>query len=135
MVKILLADDSEFFRKLYSEELVKAGFDVDLATDGQDAVNKIRAGRPSLVFMDLVMPEMSGADALEALKKDPDVKTIPVVMLTSISADIKGEDLLLKGAVAYLVKDHVSPADVIAKAEEILGTSEAPLNPNAPAAA
>lgn len=129
MVKVLAVDDSEFFRKMYSDALTKAGFEVETAANGKEAVEKIKAIKPSLVLMDLVMPEMTGAEALVAMKQDDSVKTIPVVMLTSISADIKGEDLMLKGAVGYLVKDSVTPQDVVAKVEEILGTSTASLDP------
>jgi CheY-like chemotaxis protein len=129
MTTILAVDDSEFFRKMYSDTLSQAGFQVETAADGKEALEKVKALKPALVLMDLVMPEMTGADALEAMKQDDSVASIPVVMLTSISADIKGEDLLLKGAVAYLMKDDVKPEDVVAKVEEILGTSQAPLDP------
>lgn len=129
MTKILVVDDSEFFRKMYTDALSQAGFEVEQAANGKEGIEKIKALKPSLVLMDLVMPEMTGAEALVEMKKDDSVKTIPVVMLTSISADIKGEDLMLKGAVGYLVKDNVTPPDVLAKVKEILGTSEAPLDP------
>lgn len=129
MVKILVVDDSEFFRKMYTDALSQAGFDVQTASNGREAVEAVRSAKPELVFMDLVMPEMTGAEALDAMKADDAIKKTPVVMLTSISAEIKGEDLLIKGAVAYLVKDNVTPKDVVDKAEEILGTSEAPLDP------
>jgi CheY-like chemotaxis protein len=130
MVKLLVVDDAEFFRKMYSDALTAAGFEVETASNGQEAVEKVSAIKPRLVLMDLVMPEMTGAEALVAMKQDPAIKTTPVVMLTSIAADIKGEDLLLKGAVAYLVKDNVKPEDVVAKVREILGTSQAPLDPS-----
>jgi CheY-like chemotaxis protein len=129
MVKILVVDDAEFFRKLYSEKLMAAGFEVETAENGNEAVTKIKASRPSLVLMDYVMPQATGGEALDVIKADPDIKSTPVVMLTSIAGDIKGEDLLLKGASAYLVKDSVTPEDVVAKVKEMLGTSDAPLDP------
>jgi len=129
MIKVLAADDSEFFRKMYADALTKAGFEVETAENGREAVEKVRSIKPRLVLMDLVMPEMTGAEALEAIKADDTIKTTPVLMLTSIAAEIKGEDLLLKGAVGYLVKDDITPEAVVAKVEEILGTSQAPLDP------
>jgi len=129
MTKVLAADDSEFFRKMYADALTKAGFEVETAENGREAVEKVRSIKPRLVLMDLVMPEMTGAEALEAIKADDTIKTTPVLMLTSIAAEIKGEDLLLKGAVGYLVKDDITPEAVVAKVEEILGTSQAPLDP------
>ncbi len=129
MTKILAVDDSEFFRKMYADTLTKAGFEVETAENGREAVEKVRDLKPKLVLMDLVMPEMTGAEALDAIKADDTIKNTPVLMLTSIAAEIKGEDLLLKGAVGYLVKDDITPDAVVAKVEEILGTSQAPLDP------
>jgi CheY-like chemotaxis protein len=129
MVKILVVDDAEFFRKLYAEALQKAGFEVETAENGNVAVDKIRTFQPSLVFMDYVMPEANGGEALAKIKADEAIKRTPVIMLTSISADVKGEDLLLQGAVAYLDKNEATPEAVVQKAEEVLGTSSAPLDP------
>lgn len=129
MIKILVVDDSEFFRKIYSEALTQAGFEVVLAVNGQEAIDKLRSENPRLVLMDLVMPVLTGAEALAEMKKDPAIKTTPVVMLTSVSADIKGDDLLLLGAVGYLVKDKVTPQEVVDKIKEMLGTSTAALDP------
>ncbi|HSX32163.1 MAG TPA: response regulator [Candidatus Saccharimonadales bacterium] len=129
MTKVLAVDDSEFFRKMYADALSQAGFEVETAENGREAVEKVRSTQPKLVLMDLVMPEMTGAEALDAIKADDAIKSTPVLMLTSIAAEIKGEDLLLKGAVGYLVKDDITPAAVVAKVEEILGTSNAPLDP------
>jgi CheY-like chemotaxis protein len=130
MTKILVVEDTEFFQKLYKDELEKAGFEVEIASDGEEGVAKMQASKPSLVFMDIVMPKMDGMEALAKIKADDSIKSIPVVMLTSMSAETKGEDSLMKGAVAYLVKNQVGSTDIVSKAEEILGTSKAPLNPN-----
>lgn len=129
MVTILVVDDAEFFRQLYTAELTKAGFTVIQAANGREALDKIRQENPRLVLLDLVMPEMSGAEVMDEIKKDPAIKKTPVVMLTSIAADIKGEDLLLQGAVGYLEKDSVTPQQVVDKIKEMLGTSQAPLDP------
>src|SRR5260221_10808211 len=104
MVKVLVVDDSEFFQQLYSNELKKAGFDVEIASDGEDAIEKMRLTKPRLVFMDIEMPKLTGIEALVKIKEAEEIKHIPVVMLTSMSADKSGEDSLLKGAVAYLTK-------------------------------
>lgn len=130
MTKILVVEDTEFFQKLYSSELKKAGFEVLLASDGEEGVAMAGKYKPNLIFMDIVMPKLDGMKALAKIKADVTIKKIPVVMLTSLSADAKGEDSLLKGASAYLVKNATSSKAVVKKAEEILGTSEAPLDPH-----
>ena len=129
MVQVLVVDDSQFFQQLYANELKKAGFEVEIAVDGEDAIAKMQSIKPRLVFMDIEMPKLTGIDALVKIKADESIKTIPVVMLTSMSADKAGEDSLMKGAVAYLTKSDVSAESVVKKAEEILGTSKAPLDP------
>lgn len=131
MVKILLVDDLGFFQKLYGDHLREAGFEVVTASRADEAVDKIRTEKPSLVFMDYYMPEATGGDALNKIKADDSIKNVPVVMLTSVDADAKGEDLLLQGAVAYLMKDKITPKEVVDKAKEILGTSKQPLDPKA----
>ena len=130
MVKILIVEDTEFFQKLYSAELKKAGFEAIVASDGEEGVAMALKHKPSLIFMDIVMPKMDGMKALAKIKANDSIKKTPVVMLTSLAADAKGEDSLMKGASAYLVKNSVSSKAVVEKAQEILGTSNAPLDPH-----
>ena len=73
----------------------------------------------------------TGGEALAQIKADESIKKTPVVILTSIDGDIKGEDLLMQGAATYLMKDEVTPNQVVEKAKEILGTSQAPFDPTA----
>ena len=121
MAKILFVDDTEFFQKVFSDELRKAGFEVEVANDGEEALQKVRIFKPQLVFMDIVMPKLGGIEALVKIKADPELKNIPVIMLTGTSAAEKGEVALWRGASGYLVKTTIGPQDIIKKAQEILG--------------
>ena len=77
------------------------------------------------------MPIMTGEQVLAEMKKHDTVRSIPVIMLTNISAEIKGTQLLSAGSLAaYLTKDQATSNDIIRKAEEVLGTYEKPFNPN-----
>jgi CheY-like chemotaxis protein len=130
MTKILVVDDSEFFRQIYSQALVDAGFEVELAENGQEAIEKMIADPPSVVFLDLVMPVMTGEQVLSEIRKHKKLKSIPVIMLTSISAALKGAELLAAGPLAgYLTKDTATPKDVVARAIEVLSTSEQLFDP------
>ena len=74
---------------------------------------------------------MTGEQVLAEMKKHDTVRSIPVIMLTNISAEIKGTQLLSAGSLAaYLTKDQATSNDIIRKAEEVLGTYEKPFNPN-----
>ena len=102
--RILLAEDDRILRKAGEVSLKKKGYDVIPAVDGEDALAKARAEKPDLVLLDVMMPKMHGFDVLYALKGDPEVRDIPVIMLTNLEqpADIKrAADA---GAYSYLVR-------------------------------
>lgn len=130
--KVLLVEDDPNLSLLYKTKFEITGFETETAQNGEEGIEKMKSWKPDLVFMDIMMPVLTGSNALIKIKQDPDIKTIPVVMLTNLSGEAEGESCLLKGAVAYLVKSDVTPKEVVAKAQEILGTSEKPYNPLAP---
>jgi CheY-like chemotaxis protein len=132
MAKVLVVDDSEFFRTLFTKALTDAGFEVETAENGRQAVDILLASPAELVLLDLVMPVMTGEEALAEIKKHEEIKNVPVIMLTSISVEVKGKELLTKGSlVAYLTKDDVTPEQVVSKAKEVLGTYEQSLDTGA----
>ena len=83
MTKILVVDDDEMNRDMLSRRLQRKGFEVSIAVNGQDAVDKTRAERPNLVLMDLSMPVMDGYEATGVLKGDDATKGIPIVGLSA----------------------------------------------------
>lgn len=122
--KILLAEDDKFISRAYSDGLGRAGFNVDVAHDGAEAVTKIKAGKPDLVLLDIIMPEKNGFEVLEEIKKDPAFKKLPVIVLSNLGQDsdvVQGKAL---GAVDYLIKSNMAMKDVIAKVRQHLGIKE-----------
>jgi len=106
--RILLAEDDRILRKAGEVSLRKRGYEVIAAVDGEDALAKTREHKPELVLLDVMMPKMNGFDVLEALKGDPSVRDIPVIMLTNLeqAADLKrAAD---GGAHSYLVKSNMN---------------------------
>lgn len=83
MAKILVVDDDEMNRDMLSRRLLRKGFEVSIAVNGLDAVEKTRAERPNLVLMDLSMPVMDGYEATGLLKGDEATKVIPIVGLSA----------------------------------------------------
>jgi len=98
---ILVVDDDPTVRDLLSRFLTKEGFQVEVATGGAEALQRARAVRPAAITLDVVMSDMSGWDVLAALKADPELVNIPVVILTMIDDKNKGFTL---GASDYLTK-------------------------------
>lgn len=83
MAKILVADDSNEFLDIYRELLVGRGMSVVTAANGAEALQVAWMEKPDIIFLDLVMPEMTGAECARLLKQDPSCREIPVVIITS----------------------------------------------------
>ncbi len=102
--KILIVDDSATERHMLNDLLTKAGFDVVASDNGEDAIVKARAIKPDLILMDVVMPGLNGFQATRAISRDPETKTIPVIMCTSKSQETDKIWGLRQGARDYVVK-------------------------------
>lgn len=117
---ILLVEDDKFLINALGDKLRQENYNVVKATNGLEALNKLREVQPDLILLDLIMPGKNGFETLEEIKKDPKLKNIPVIVLTNLGqqTDIK----LCKelGAVDYLVKSDTSLKEVIEKIKPYL---------------
>jgi CheY-like chemotaxis protein len=112
---ILVTEDTELLRRIYTDKLTQEGYTVLSAADGLECLNVIRANKVDLVLLDLIMPRMSGLEALEAIKADPRTKDVPVIILSNLGQDADIQRGLAMGASDYLIKNAAKPADVSAK--------------------
>ena len=87
MATILIVDDVQTDRELLGRVVLSSGHNPLYASDGDEAIEKAKESKPSLIFMDVVMPNMNGFNACRKLKQDPDTKSIPVVLVTSKAGD------------------------------------------------
>jgi len=121
MAKILLiVEDDPLMSRMYQRIFTFEGYDVDMASNGQEGLEKARANKPTLILMDIMMPKMNGFEALDKLKADPITKNIPVIMLTNLAGQQDAETALSKGAVKYIVKSEYEPKQVANMVKEIL---------------
>jgi twitching motility two-component system response regulator PilH len=119
----MIVDDSPTEVHVMRTALEKHGFQTMSAADGSECLSLAREVRPDLIFMDVVMPGLNGFQTTRTLTRDPQTKSIPVVMITTkdqVTDRIWG---LRQGAVDYLVKP-VDESDLVAKAEEVLRQHE-----------
>jgi twitching motility two-component system response regulator PilH len=119
----MIVDDSPTEVHVMRTALEKHGFQTMSAADGSECLNLAREVRPDLIFMDVVMPGLNGFQTTRTLTRDPETRSIPVVMITTkdqVTDRIWG---LRQGAVDYLVKP-VDESDLVAKAEEVLRQHE-----------
>lgn len=113
--KILMIEDDIFMRKVYKDQLSRAGFEFIEATNGVEGLNKARSENPNLILLDIMLPQKNGFEVLEELKLDEKLKDIPIIILTNLGSEsdiLKGKEL---GANDYLVKTESSMKEVIEK--------------------
>jgi len=106
-MKILLIEDSKFQRIANGRALVKAGYGVIHAGDGEEGLRAARENIPDLILLDMMLPRISGLDVLRALKVDVLVKHIPVIVLSGLGQANEAK-LLKEGAAAFVLKSEKS---------------------------
>lgn len=113
MSKILIVEDDGFLSKMYAKKFQIAGFEVEVAHDGVEGFAKAKSFKPDLILMDILMPKQNGIETLDKLKADSELKSIPVIMATNLSTTDDAETAKKKGAVRYVVKSEVTPAEMV----------------------
>ena len=112
--RVLVADDNTDMREYLSRLLSSAGYLVETVTDGQQALERIRASVPDLVVSDVMMPRLDGLALLAALRTDPRTATVPVVLLSARAGQEASIEGLRAGADDYLVKPFAA-AELLAR--------------------
>lgn len=102
--KILLVDDVKFFLELQKSFLKRTNCQILTASNGREGLELAKKERPDLILMDLYMPEMNGDEACKAIKSDPDLKNVPVIMVTKAGEDDDKGRCLLAGCDEFVVK-------------------------------
>jgi putative two-component system response regulator len=117
--KILIVDDEETNLRLLAQWLIPLGYDIELASNGEEAVQKTRTNRPDLVILDIMMPVMDGYEACSLIKADPETQNIPVIIVTALhdmEAKLKG---LSVSANDFLSKP-IDPAELTIRVRNLL---------------
>lgn len=120
MAKILVIEDERPLVQALEEKLVKSGFDIVFASNGQEGLDKAYSEKPDLILLDIVMPIMDGMTMLKKLHSDDWGKTIPVIVLTNLSDNEKITQAMELGSYDYLVKSDWSLEDVVERIREKL---------------
>jgi two-component system, cell cycle response regulator DivK len=116
---VLLVDDYADNRAMYARYLVHAGFRVDEATNGVEALDKAGALQPDLIVMDLSLPVMDGWEATRRLKANPQTKRIPVLALTGHALGDHEREASAAGCDGYVTKPCL-PEDLAARIQDML---------------
>ena len=120
MTSILLVDDDLTLREMYAERLKADGFVVEMAKDGEEALQKVESLLPAIILLDIMMPKINGLDVLKKLKEKDETKKIPVLVLTALIQDKDRMESVTRGADGYIVKSETMPGEVIQKIKDVL---------------
>ena len=118
---ILIAEDDTLIRDVYVEMLKNAGFAVDEAKDGKEALEKLTAGGYDLVLLDIIMPFIDGLGILQTLKESPSKKKNEIILIcTSLAADPKVQEALEMGAGGVIFKPDITPDQLVDQVKKYL---------------
>ena len=118
--KVLICDDEPYIVESVSYVVRKAGFEVVIAEDGEEALKAGLEQKPDLIFLDIMMPGMTGYDVCKKLKENPNTKDTYVIMLTARGQEEDERKALEMGADEFMTKPF-SPRKMKAKLIELLG--------------
>ena len=119
---ILIVDDEPYIQRSLSFILRKEGFEVDVASNGEEGLEKAKTLRPKIIFLDVMMPRLNGFSTCRAIKSDESLKGCHVVMLTGKGQEVDKAQGLKEGANDFITKPF-SPREIVAKVKAILERS------------
>src|SRR3989344_9550096 len=120
MKKILIIEDDHILAQMYQTKFEHAGFEIDLAEDGEQGLEKIRTYKPDLVLLDIRIPKINGKVVFEKVRLDSDMQKIPVAIITNIDNPKDKVDFIKKGAAGFFLKTKMTPAQIIEEVKTIL---------------
>jgi two-component system response regulator RpaA len=109
-VRVLFVEDDPSVAQMYKLKLELDGYDVEVVSDGEKALEVARHLPPEIIFLDIRLPKLDGFGVLEALRKDSRTKHVPVVILSNYSEKQLVDRGLRLGALEYLIKTQTTPA-------------------------
>jgi two-component system, OmpR family, alkaline phosphatase synthesis response regulator PhoP len=120
MSKVMVIDDEPFILMMIEDKLKKANIAVITMRESRSAVEVIKREKPDLIILDWMMPEISGIDLCRILKSDPDLRDIPIFMLTAKGQD-SDEQLGMRCGVTRYITKPFSPKALLEMVQEITG--------------
>lgn len=120
MNRILVVDDDQMLREVYSLMLSTAGYSVATAFDGKDALKKIKEHKPDLILLDMIMPNLDGVGVMQKLRSRQKGEDIKVIIFSNLSTLDKIDEALNLGAERHLVKSQVTPEQLKIEIQDLL---------------
>lgn len=122
--QILVVEDDAFLRSAYMAKLTKAGFTVNMATDGIEAMEMLEKIVPDVILLDLVMPRKDGFSTLEDISKNEKFSKIPVIVASNLGQPEEIARVQSMGAKDFIIKSNLSLEELIEKINKIIKASK-----------
>lgn len=113
MKKIFIIEDEQSLRDILSMRLKDAGFEIEVAVDGAEALEKLKIITPDLILLDIILPKIDGFTVLGKIKEDLTTKDIPVIVLSNLGQDADIKRALDLGAADYFIKAQHSLLEIV----------------------
>jgi DNA-binding response OmpR family regulator len=120
MPKILFVEDEPTLQKTLGDVLIKEGYEVKTASDGETGLALAKEFKPDLMLLDLILPKKDGFSVLKEMRADEDLKYVPVIVLTNLEGTADVEKVLELGATTYLVKANYDLSEIVARVKQAL---------------
>lgn len=117
--KILVVDDDRVIQQLLVVNLELEGYDVDVASDGEQALERVKGYEPDLVILDIMMPKLDGWEVCRRIKQDPATQDVPIIFLSARAQDMDIRRGYATGVNAYLTKPF-DPVELLDLVERVL---------------
>ena len=119
--KILIVEDEEIMVSLLQKKLIKEGYEISVARDGDEGIRAIKEVKPNLILLDIIMPKMGGFEVMEEMNKNKELKKIPVVVISNSGQPVELDRAQKLGAKDWLIKTEFDPQEVIDKVVKQIG--------------
>lgn len=119
--KILLVEDEEIMIDLLQRKLTREGYEISVARDGEEGLKAMKEIKPDLILLDIIMPKMGGFEVMEEMAKEPELKKIPVIVISNSGQPVELDRAQHLGAKDWLIKTEFDPQEVIDKVVKQIG--------------
>lgn len=121
MAKIMIVEDDPMLVEIYEKKLQDAGFEIKVVMSGKAVKDEVILWQPDLILLDVVLPDMDGFEILEVIKRENEIKDIPVYVFSNLSAKEDIDRAISLGAAGFLTKSNFTPSQLAEKVKELVG--------------
>lgn len=119
--KILIIEDEEIIYNLLQKKLTEGGNQILIAKDGVEGMEKMKETKPDLILLDIIMPRKGGFEVMEEMRRDENLKDIPIIVISNSGQPVELDRAKELGAKDWLIKTEFDPQEVLEKVKKQIG--------------